>query len=229
MNNSSTFFANPFRCSYKARITSFSAQKQLVAKLSFFFWVFLYLVFSAPAQNIKGGVLAGINGTQVAGDVCSGYDKAGITGGVFANFKFGQNSMFQMEIAYTQKGSRMNPTEKNAYTSYLLRLNYVDVPFLYKYLYNEKLSFEGGLSYGYLIDYYEEANGFTNVGGENQFHRHAANIIIGLNYSLNEHFRANFRSVNSLIPLRDHASGVKRLGNAGQYNDVLTLSLQYQF
>lgn len=229
MNNVLAFFTSPTKCGITAHKVICLAQNRLFANVFILTWALMVLVFPAHAQNIKGGVLAGINGTQVAGDVCSGYDKAGITGGVFANFKFGQNSMFQMELAYTQKGSRMNPTEKNAYTSYLLRLNYVDVPFLYKYLYNEKLSFEGGLSYGYLIDYYEEANGFTNVGGENQFHRHAANIIIGLNYTLNEHFRANFRSVNSLIPLRDHASGVKRLGNAGQYNDVLTLSVQYQF
>lgn len=229
MYNSVDAFTNCLRGLVKPLTWIGFSHNQALTKHIVLTSLFMACSFFAVSQNIKGGILAGVNGTQVAGDVCSGYDKAGVTGGVFANFKFGENSMFQMELAYTQKGSRMNPTEKNAYTSYLLRLNYVDVPFLYKYLYNEKLSFEGGLSYGYLIDYYEEANGFTNVGGENQFHRHAANIIIGLNYSLNEHFRANFRSVNSLIPLRDHASGVKRLGNAGQYNDVLTLSLQYQF
>jgi hypothetical protein len=180
------------------------------------------------SQKIYGGLLAGVNATQVAGDVCSGYDKAGIMAGAFANFKFGRNSMFQMEIEYSQKGSRMNPTEKNGYQSYLFRLNYVDVPFVYKYLYNDLLSFEGGLSYGFLINHYEEANGSTNVSSQ-EFHSHALNILVGLNYNLTDHFRVNFRSINSLIPLRDHASGVKRLGNAGQYNDVLTLSVQYQF
>ncbi|OFY09871.1 MAG: hypothetical protein A2X11_11110 [Bacteroidetes bacterium GWE2_42_24] len=188
--------------------------------------LFLLPLFTV-AQRIEGGLLAGVNATQVAGDVASGYNKAGLTFGGFAAFNINQRSEFRMELTFSQKGSRVNPSETEP-RQYLLRVNYIDIPFLYRYLYNTKLSFEGGLSYGYLISHYEEAEYSTDVSST-EFNTHALNIIIGLSYMLSPRFSANFRTVNSLIPIRPHASGVKRLFNSGQYNDVLTLSVNYYF
>lgn len=190
--------------------------------------IFCLNITGLQAQSVFGGIVAGVNGSQVAGDITSGYDKAGIHAGVFAYTQFSEKSAFQMELIYSQKGSRMNPSEKNGFTSYLLRLNYIDLPFIYKYLYNEKLSFEGGLSYGYLLNHKEEYNGDPNVGDAG-FHRHAVNILVGINYRFAEHWAAGFRSTNSVYQVRDHVSGASRFPNYGQYNDVLTLSFQYYF
>ncbi len=183
---------------------------------------------SVFAQRVFGGITAGVNASQVAGDVASGYDKAGIHAGLFAYTHLSEQSVFMMELVYSQKGARMNPTERNGYNSYLLRLNYIDVPFVYKYLYNDRLSFEGGLSYGYLLHNYEEANFSTNVGDAG-FHRHAVNILVGIQYRFSEQWAASLRSTNSLYQVRDHVSGAKRFFNRGQYNDVLTFSFQYYF
>lgn len=180
------------------------------------------------AQEVFGGLVFGINGSQVAGDVASGYDKAGIHAGLFAYTFISEKSVFQMELVYSQKGARKNPTEKNGYQQYLLRLNYVDLPFIYKYIYNDKLNFEAGLSYGYLLYHYEEANFSLDVGDAG-FHSHAFNIIIGLNYRFADRWAAGLRSTNSIYQVRDHVSGASRFPNYGQYNDVLTLSFQYYF
>lgn len=103
----------------------------------------LWVLFAQKslAQEVFGGLVFGINGSQVAGDVASGYDKAGIHAGLFAYTFISEKSVFQMELVYSQKGARKNPTEKNGYQQYLLRLNYVDLPFIYKYIYNDKLNF----------------------------------------------------------------------------------------
>ena len=196
-----------------------------------FFFLGLMLVTclnETRVQQVFGGLVFGVNGSQVAGDVASGYDKAGIHAGLFAYTYLSEKSVFQMELVYSQKGARKNPTEKNGYQQYLLRLNYVDLPFIYKYIYNEQLSFEGGLSYGYLLYHYEEANFSLDVGDAG-FHRHALNVLIGLNYRFAERWAAGFRSTNSLYQVRDHVSGASRFPNFGQYNDVLTLTLQYFF
>ncbi len=179
------------------------------------------------AQKFEGGLFAGLNASQVAGDVASGYHKVGLTFGGFASLRLNDHSELRMELAYSQKGSRLNPTDEDP-RQYLLRVNYIDLPLLYRYHYNQKLTFEGGLSYGYLMNHYEEADYYTFVSSAG-FNTHALNIIAGLSYRLSDQFSAGFRSVNSLIPLRDHVSGVKRLFNRGQYNDVLTLSLYYHF
>ena len=186
----------------------------------------LFINVGVQAQKVYGGIVAGINGSQVAGDVASGYDKAGIHAGFFAYTHLSEKSVFQMELVYSQKGARKNPSEKNGYQQYILRLNYIDIPFIYKYLYNDRLSFEGGLSYGYLLYHYEEANFSLNVGDAG-FHTHALNIMVGLNYRFADKWAAGFRSTNSLYQVRDHTSGATRFPNYGQYNDVLTLTLQY--
>ena len=197
---------------------------------SFFVFILLGFMLSTysgvRAQKVYGGLVAGVNGSQVAGDVASGYDKAGIHVGLFSYTHISEKSVFQMELVYSQKGARKNPSEKNGYQQYILRLNYIDIPFIYKYLYNDRLSFEGGLSYGYLLHHYEEANFSLNVGDAG-FHTHALNILVGLNYRFAEKWAAGFRSTNSLYQIRDHTSGASRFPNYGQYNDVLTLTIQY--
>ncbi|MGC8864163.1 MAG: porin family protein [Bacteroidales bacterium] len=196
-----------------------------------FFILLTGMLFSCAesrAQQVFGGLVFGVNGSQVAGDVASGYDKAGIHAGIFAYTHLSEKSVFQMELVYSQKGARKNPSEKNGYQQYLLRLNYIDLPFIYKYIYNEQLSFEAGLSYGYLLYHYEEANFSLDVGDAG-FHQHALNILVGINYRFAERWAAGLRSTNSLYQVRDHVSGASRFPNYGQYNDVLTLSFQYFF
>ncbi len=190
--------------------------------------IFLGLFFlAAQSQDFRGGLKAGANGSQVAGDCCSGYDKAGIFIGGFVNYPISEHSQLQMELEYSQKGSRRNPTEENGYQQYLLRLDYIDLPVLYQYVYG-KFTFEIGLGYGYLLHTYEEADFSDQIAGT-EFNRHALNLLGGLYYRFADQWQVNFRSTNSLMAVREHASGVKRLFNRGQYNDVLTLCLVYEF
>lgn len=178
------------------------------------------------AQEFNGGLFAGFNASQVAGDVASGYNKAGLLFGGFVSRPLSVNSEIRMELMYSQKGSRMNPDESNDFRSYLLRLNYVDLPFLYRHRINENFWVEIGLSYGYLIHHFELAN-FSSAVSSTEFIRHAFNALVGLEYRLNNSMALNLRSGNSILPLRDHSSGVKRFFNRGQYNDVLSFSFSY--
>lgn len=188
---------------------------------------FLMLSGIAVAQDFRGGIKAGLNASQVAGDCCSGYDKVGLFGGAFVNYRFSEHSQLQMELEYSQKGSKQTPDEKNGFQQYTLRLDYIDLPVLYQYLYG-KFTFETGLAYGYLLHSFEEANFSEDVGGK-EFKKHALNIIFGLYFRFGDQWQVNFRSNNSLMEVREHASGVKRLFNRGQYNDIVTLCLVYEF
>lgn len=199
----------------------------MIKKSILLFALSMMLVLGAKSQEFRGGFKAGINASQVAGDCCSGYDKAGLFGGAFVNVSISDNARLQMEIEYSEKGSKLVPDEDNGYQQYTLSLNYIDIPILYQYIYG-KFIFEGGLSYGYLLSTFEEANFSDQVAGT-EFNKSALNLIVGLYYRINENWMVNFRTTNSLMAVRDHASGVKRLFNRGQYNDVLTLSLVYEF
>lgn len=206
-------------------IKKWTNMKKIIIPLLFLF----FLSSSLSAQRFHGGIYGGINASQVAGDSFSGYTKAGIVGGGFVNYAFADIWALQMEIAFSQKGSRHNPTDKNP-AQYLLRLNYIDVPFLCKVKVGRKIGFELGASVEYLMSHYEEANYSEDVTNRG-FNNFSGNLVAGISFYFDDHFSANLRTVNGLTPLRDDPTQVytKRLGSSGQYNDLLALTLFYQF
>lgn len=196
-------------------------------KIVLAFSLFLFVASGLFAQRVSGGILGGVAATQVAGDAISGFDKAGVVAGVWARVPLKEKTAFQMELAYFQKGSRQNPDEENDFQQVLMRLQYIDLPFLFQYVQSPKLRFETGLSYGVLIAHHAEANYSTDVGGT-EFNTSALNFVGGMYYSISEKMSMNLRSVNSILPVRDHVSGAKWFNNRGQYNLAIVLGVYYQ-
>jgi hypothetical protein len=188
--------------------------------------------FGLKGQQFNGGIMAGVAGTQVAGDTFYGFHKAGIFAGGFVNLQFTEHSVMQMELEYFQKGSRENPDSANNYTQYLFRVNYIELPVLYQYIASKRFKIEVGPSAGFLVGWYEERDEYEIKGG-NRPAKVTLQINAGLYVNLTEHFMVNLRTNNSLLNIRsDNATGdVLRIfpGNYGQFNDSLVLSLYYQF
>lgn len=179
-------------------------------------------------QSFKGGVHAGLVGSQVAGDLFSGYNKAGASAGGWVSMQISSRGELQMELSYLQKGSRENPDyDKGKFDSYLMRLGYVELPFLYRMIYSNKLNFETGLGLNFLLHHSERFNEEELV---NKFANQNLCFILGLSYNINDRLRANFRTNNSLLSIRkDKVTGdVWRLWGYGQFSDALILSLYYQ-
>lgn len=70
----------------------------------------------------------GVVGSQVDGDTYEGFNKAGITAGLFVNRKLSDLFSLQLEMNYIQKGSRKPLDDNNTY--YLMRVTYIEVPVL---------------------------------------------------------------------------------------------------
>jgi len=182
---------------------------------------------SIYSQDFNGGVLGGINATQVFGDNFSGPNKAGLYLGVYVNRYFSKRSSIQLELDYIQKGSRKNPDGSTGdYDTYLLRLNYIELPVLYKYDFSEKATLETGLSLGVLVHSYEESNGSTEVSGDD-FSSVDFSFNLGFYYTLVKNLRINMRLSNSILPIRPHASGQTYRWNKGQYNQGIAFILHY--
>jgi hypothetical protein len=203
--------------------------------LNKYFTIIIFIVFgviTATGQQFHGGVIAGIVGSQVAGDTYSGYKKAGIFAGGYVSLDVSEKSAFQMELTYFQKGSRENPTEKNNYQSYLLRLNYIEMPVLYQYKAG-KFTIEAGPSAGFLMGFYEEVN--LEVISDKQGYikpaRVTMQINLGFSYFISENIGVGLRTNNSLMNIfsEQQSGDVWRLWDHGRYNDALVLSVFYQF
>lgn len=183
------------------------------------------LITNVDAQTFNGGLSSSLVASQVSGDRSAGYNKLGICFGPWASFNFRERWQFQMEINFIQKGSRENPSEDNAYYSYRSKLNYIEVPFMFRYINSEKFDFEFGIAYSALMSSYEEL--YEVEVNERPFFTHNSSLIAGIYYKFNEKMSANFRTSNSITPIRKHASGQTYRLNFGQTNNLLTLGLFY--
>lgn len=194
--------------------------------------IFFLTCLSMKAQQFNGGIMAGVAGTQVAGDTYYGFHKAGIFGGAFVSLQISEHSVLQMELEYFQKGSRENPDSANNYNQYLFRVNYIELPLLYQYIVNKRFKIEAGPSAGFLVGWYEE-NNYEEIKGANKPASVTFQLNAGLYVYLTDHLYVNIRTNNSLLNIRsDNATGdILRIfpGNYGQFNDCLVFSLYYQF
>ena len=192
--------------------------------------IFVWLSLDASlAQPFRGGVAAGLVGSQVAGDTYSGFHKPGAYASVWVSLAAGEHSSFQTEISYFQKGSRHNPDEKRQdYTLYLMRLGYIEMPFLYRYQLKNKLSLEAGPSFSYLLHSYEELDyQQVSYGAFSVFN---PSFTAGVSYPITEKISAHFRMNSSLLSIRKYelSGAVYRLFDHGQYNDCILFFLSYR-
>jgi len=187
------------------------------------------LAVSSTAQKFEGGVMLGLVGSQVAGDLYSGYNKAGVNAGGWISLKASPKSVFRMELAYIQKGSRENPdAEKNQFSTYIMRLGYVELPVLYRYIYNERIELETGLGMNFLIHQSEERDGMATTGSP--FSGQNLCFLAGISVNINDRIKIGIRTDNSLFSIRkNRVSGdVWRFWDHGQFSDALVLSAYYK-
>ena len=186
------------------------------------------------SQKFNGGVLAGGNISQVDGDTWDGYHKAGYQGGAYVYLRVSPHSSFQMEMEYFQKGSRKvsNP-DKGDMTDYLLRIHYLEIPVLYQYKFAKRVQAEAGPAADILLGSLEESNGqpVTNLV---PLRTVTLSGILGIACYITSHLKAGFRFNYSLLSIRQPASpeppGYRHiLFETGQYNNVLSLTLSWDF
>ena len=167
------------------------------------------------AQQFQAGILSGISTSQVDGDTYAGYNKLGFTAGGFISTKISSKGKWNasFELNYIQKGSRKNPhPDKGDYTSYKLKLNYIEVPILLTYSFTtidslggrsqeRHFSLEGGLAFAVLVHSEEEDMGGP-VFNASSFQKYDYSAIVGLNYFITKHIGFNVRTEYSVSPVR---------------------------
>ncbi len=192
---------------------------------------FIFSASSAIAQDFHAGFIAGVNASQISGDGYGGFDKAGLLLGVYSEVSLSQDLKALLEINYSQKGSRRNPSTDQGITEFfLLRLDYVEIPLMLKYQKN-KFEFEAGAYYSQLVnEYLEDENGeFEIPTSLNQFKSSDIGGLAGLNYNFTDHLIMNWRFSTSFLPVREYDSGSSFLFDNGMFHSYISISLRYEF
>ena len=179
------------------------------------------------AQPFGGGFFAGITAGQVDGDTYFGYNKVGLTAGGYIMRDINRNLNWKAELRYIQKGAYHQGTPNNP-SLYKLAVHYAEIPFMIQYHLTENIILDAGLAPGIFLFYKEEdENG--QFPEENPFHLFSLDACGGLNYMLNDHIIAGLRYSYSVLPIRDHPSGQTYRLNRGQYSNLFSFTVYYQF
>ena len=206
--------------------------------------IFILLVCCSKlfSQSFTAGVIAGISNTEISGldvyDADNDFNRLGVVFGGFVNRSFGERISLQMELLYTTKGTYQPPPDSNSYFSYRYRLNYIEIPILFKYkmhlLVNkeelDKLEVEAGPSYAQLISSLYTDNAGLSVS-DLGFNKSDFLINIGLTYYFTEDFLLDLCYSNSIVPIApvDGNVGYSYYSIKGHYNMAFNYTLRYIF
>ncbi len=192
--------------------------------------------FFTYSQNFNGGIILGVNTSQVGGDNLSGFQKIGPIIGIFSNKSITPKLNLQFEMYYIRKGSN-NPEINNSQNTYYLVPNittkYIETPLTVNYQLKKQILIEGGIMTAYLIDgYYNDLYGKINYTNP-IFQKYDIGLIFGVNYKYSENISLNARISNSIFPIGQEDNSIfnenKNYNSItkGKYNTVLSICIYF--
>ncbi|MEZ5105663.1 MAG: porin family protein [Draconibacterium sp.] len=196
----------------------------------FFAALLLMICNVALAQRFNGGILAGLNASQVEGDIYRGYHKPGILGGFYIETDLAPAVFMGMEIKYAQKGSRKKVTDKDP-EKYVMRLGYIDVPVYLAFRTNQRGAVLAGLSTGFLVHSKELDNyGEFPKEDQNAFNTIDLQPFLGFQFDFLDNLKADLRFALSVLPIRGRQGedGTNYYWQNNQFNNVISLAAYYQ-
>ena len=183
----------------------------------------MQIYHSATAQNFKGKIILGINGSQVDGDKLGGYDKPGMLFGAGTEYLLNEKVGLQSEILFSQKGSKS--TEKDP-DYFILRINYLEIPLLLNYHTSNGILLQAGISFDYLISAkLDDGAGFADRKEPLKSFDFCYNI--GFGYDVTENINLNIRFTYSILPINITAVNNLPANRFGLFNNTLSFTFRY--
>ncbi len=215
-----------------------------VEKTLVYLWLILALVMisglsvQGQTQRFSAALVAGMNASQIDGDLLAGYDKIGLTAGFHTVIHFKSTLKLNLEFLYAERGSRPNLFNDDFDPDINITLQYVEIPFYISigdWWQEEggyhKASAHGGFSYGRLID--AKTVDYFNSSDQSMdllvpyFNQNDVSWLLGVNYRFSPRFGITGRYTRGITPLlspEKHNLNTQRL-----LTYFMTLRLDYYF
>lgn len=182
------------------------------------------------SQRFEGGVLVGLNASQVDGDTYSGYKKPGVVAGGYVQTDLSRTVFAGMELKFAQKGSRnVDSLATDGQIKYIMRLTYAELPVYLGIRTSERISLLVGLSPGYLIKG-TEYNDYGKFVAQDQhpFNAFDLEAMLGFRFQLAKRIFVDLRGAYSLLPIRDQTGDALWYWKSNQFNNLLSTTLLYR-
>lgn len=177
------------------------------------------------SQYFKGGLTFGLTGSQMDGDRLGGYNKLGISTGMFVRRDFSDRTGMIGEIKFIMKGAA-KVTTLNSPTTYKRTLYYFELPVTFIYRTSKKVEVETGMAAAYLAGATaDKGDGPENVSKEMRITDFS--YIAGVNYIYNERLTFNLKLSYSVRPVSNFPGNLTFWGTYGQYNHLLDMAVYY--
>lgn len=183
------------------------------------------------SQRFEGGIIGGLNASQVDGDSYTGYHKPGIALGAYVQTDISRTVFAGMELKLMQKGSRNidSLAVNDEQIKYIMRLNYVDLPVYLGIRTGERISLLLGMSTGYLVSG-KEFNDYGRLPEEDQhpFNSLDVQAFLGFRFQITRRLFVDLRGAYSLLPIRDQPGDALWYWKSNQFNNMLSTTVLYR-
>lgn len=199
-------------------------------RLTVIIFLLIFACIAGFSQKFEGGVLGGLNASQVDGDTYSGYKKPGIVIGGYVQTNLSPTVFAVMELKFAQKGSRnIDSLAVNDQIKYVMRLNYAELPVYLGIRTSDRISILLGLSSGYLISG-TEYNDYGKFVSQDQhaFNAFDLEALLGFRFQLSKRIFVDLRGAYSLLPIRKQQGDPLWYWKSNQFNNLLSTTILYR-
>lgn len=175
--------------------------------------------------RFRGGMIFGLNASQVDGDDYAGYHKLGINGGFLAQIPLSKKFFISTEILYSQKGAKSR-TIMGQNVAYRVNLNYSEIPVLINFQEKTSVNFGVGVAYARLLKAREWLYDLETVPQE-EFNKSDLLGVVNGTYLISNHFQLGVRFEYSFFPMGH--SPVSNFEGRSMYNNLLSFRMAYVF
>ncbi len=153
-----------------------------------------------PDNRFELSVLTGINLSQIDGDYFTGFDQSGLNAGIQVDAIMAPRLRLSVGMMYSQKGAMIPHgvvLSSNPKNDRQVRLNYIEIPILFKFMLNQAHSgafLEVGASLARLSStQIIEREAFISKGTiyndiSNEFDKADANAVFGIGFTIGKRF-----------------------------------------
>jgi len=165
------------------------------------------------AQEAKFGVKAGLNLSNLTGDIENNSIKAGFQVGALVDIKISDNFSIQPEVLYSMQGAKFDDGK--------IELSYINVPVMAKFYVANGFSLEAGPQIGFLMSAKAKEDGAGSEDIKDFLKSTDFGLNIGAGYDLTENFNLGVRYGFGLSNIAEEGDDLK--------NSNIAIAVAYKF